>query len=202
MPRAGLSAALIAGEAAAMSDESGSDDVTLAALARRFGVAVPSLYKHVGSLDDVRRLVQLAALRELDAALRAALEEASLVREAVHGNSADAQPGSDPLPVLADAYRRFARNHPGRYRYLQRAPEEGDHEMEDAASRLVGSFLDVLARYGVTGEAAIHTTRIVRSALHGFVDLERQGGFGLPTDVDASFAALVEVLRPRAASAT
>ena len=39
----------------------------------------------------------------------------------------------------------------------------------------------------------MHVIRGLRSALHGFVDLEITGGFGLPEDVEASFALLVEV---------
>jgi len=40
----------------------------------------------------------------------------------------------------------------------------------------------------------VHAVRTVRSAVHGFVMLELAGGFGLPEDVDASFAHLVRVL--------
>jgi len=36
--------------------------------------------------------------------------------------------------------------------------------------------------------------RAVRAALHGFVVLELDGGFGLPDDVDQSFRFLVDAL--------
>jgi hypothetical protein len=36
--------------------------------------------------------------------------------------------------------------------------------------------------------------RVVRSALHGFVALELNGGFGMSLDLDASFDLLVETL--------
>ena len=42
--------------------------------------------------------------------------------------------------------------------------------------------------------AAIDAARALRSALHGFVDLENHGGFGLPVDVDRSFERLVSAL--------
>jgi Tetracyclin repressor-like, C-terminal domain len=32
----------------------------------------------------------------------------------------------------------------------------------------------------------VHATRAVRSALHGFVTLEAEGGFGLSQDVEVS----------------
>jgi hypothetical protein len=52
----------------------------------------------------------------------------------------------------------------------------------------------VLAGYGLEGQEALHATRAIRSALHGFALLEAEQGFGMPLDVDESFAALVAVL--------
>jgi len=36
--------------------------------------------------------------------------------------------------------------------------------------------------------------RAIRSALHGFVSLEREGGFGLPLNIDDSYDNLVTML--------
>ncbi len=63
-----------------------------------------------------------------------------------------------------------------------------------AAEQTVGVVLAVLAGYGLEGDEALHATRAIRSALHGFVLLEAQEGFGLPLDVDESFDVLVGVL--------
>ena len=46
----------------------------------------------------------------------------------------------------------------------------------------------------MAGDAAIHAVRVVRSALHGFVVLEHEGGFGLPLSLDDRFATLVEMI--------
>jgi hypothetical protein len=48
--------------------------------------------------------------------------------------------------------------------------------------------------YGLEGDDAIHAARAVRSALHGFVALEAGGGFGIPIDLDESYARMVAVL--------
>ena len=48
--------------------------------------------------------------------------------------------------------------------------------------------------YGFEGDDAIHAVRIVRAALHGFAALETGEGFGIPLDVDDTFARLVDVL--------
>jgi len=54
--------------------------------------------------------------------------------------------------------------------------------------------LAVLRGYGLEGDDAVHAARTVRAALHGFAALETGGGFGIPLDLDATFARLVGVL--------
>ena len=179
MPRAGLSTASVVSSAAAIADAEGLDRLTLARVAAAAGVRTPSLYNHVESLDDVRRRVALLALRDLADALR---------------DAAVGRAGDDALVAMADAYRAYARRHPGRYAATQRAPAEGDEEMRAAAKGAVDVVLAILRGYGLEGDDAIHAARAVRSALHGFVALEAGGGFGIPVDLDESYARMVRAL--------
>ena len=55
-------------------------------------------------------------------------------------------------------------------------------------------FLATLRGYGLEHDDAIHATRIIRAALHGFVSLEAEEGFGIPLDLNDSFTRLVAVL--------
>jgi AcrR family transcriptional regulator len=179
MPRAGLSTAAVVAAAAEIADAEGLDRLTLARVAAAAGVRTPSLYNHVESLDDVRRRVALLALRDLADALR---------------DAAVGRAGDDALVAMADAYRAYARRHPGRYAATQRAPAEGDEEMRAAAKGAVDVVLAILRGYGLEGDDAIHAARAVRSALHGFVALETGGGFGIPVDLDESYARMVRAL--------
>jgi AcrR family transcriptional regulator len=179
MPRAGLSTAAVVAAAAEIADAEGLDRLTLARVAAAAGVRTPSLYNHVESLDDVRRRVALLALRDLADALR---------------DAAVGRAGDDALAAMADAYRAYARRHPGRYAATQRAPAEGDEEMRAAAKGAVDVVLAILRGYGLEGDDAIHAARAVRSALHGFVALEAGGGFGIPVDLDESYARMVRAL--------
>ena len=179
MPRAGLSTAAVVAAAAEIADAEGLDRLTLARVAATAGVRTPSLYNHVESLDDVRRRVALLALRDLADALR---------------DAAVGRAGDDALAAMADAYRAYARRHPGRYASTQRAPAEGDEEMRTAAAGAVDVVLAILRGYGLEGDDAIHAARAVRSALHGFVTLETGGGFGIPVDLDESYARMVRAL--------
>jgi AcrR family transcriptional regulator len=177
VPRAGLSRELVVAEAATVADELGYERLTLAAVAERFGVAVPSLYKHVAGLGALRRELALLAITDLGERLD----------RVVRADGAD-------LGALAHAYRDFARLHPGRYAATLRAVDPSDEEATSASDAVLTTVLTVLAGYELAGDDGIDAARTLRSALHGFVALERAGGFGLPRDVDRSFERMVEML--------
>ncbi len=179
MPRAGLSHDVVVREAADLADAVGWEQLSLAAVAARFGVRLPSLYKHVAGLDGLRRDVAVLATRDLGAALSAA---------------AVGRAGGDAVRALAGAYRTFAREHPGRYAASVRAPTAGDVEHQAAADAVLRVVLAVLAGYGLAGDDAVDATRALRAGLHGFVTLEAGGGFGLPRDVDRSYRRMVDGL--------
>jgi hypothetical protein len=63
-------------------------------------------------------------------------------------------------------------------------------------------ILAILRGYGLEGDDAIHATRIVRAALHGFVLLEANEGFRIALDLDETFARLVAVLDQGLTAAT
>lgn len=179
MPRAGITETRVIEEAEALADELGEENVTLAEIASRLGVKVPSLYKHVTGLPGVRASVEARAKGELgDVMARATVGVAS----------------GDAVTALARAYREWARLHPGRYAATLRAPDASDGASLAASERAVGVVYDALAGYGLTGDDAVDATRALRAALHGFVALEAAGGFGLPRDVDRSFDRLVAAL--------
>src|SRR5690606_16147986 len=98
--RAPLSRAVVVEEAARLADEVGWDRLTLAALAKRLGIATPSLYKHVESLDALLGEVALLSIRELT----------DVMRDAAVGRA-----GGDALRSVCAAYRRYVHEHPGRY---------------------------------------------------------------------------------------
>lgn len=183
MPRVGLDAETVVAAAAELADAEGLAALTLARLAARLGVRSPSLYAHVGGLDDLRTRLAVRGARELTAALQAA---------------ATGRSRSDALHAVADAYRAYARVHPGTYAATQSAPgTEPDPALEEyasAAADLVAVLVAVLQGYELHDEDAIHAVRTVRAALHGFVSLEREGGFALPIDLEESYRRLVVML--------
>lgn len=87
-------------------DEAGHESaITLRAVARRVGIAAPSIYRHFPDQPAILLEVVQRAFAELDTALRTALDAA----------------GDDPrrrLSAICDGYLDFARDHPERYRTM------------------------------------------------------------------------------------
>ncbi len=177
MPRAGLDADAVVAAAAALADAVGLSHLTLARLAAALGIRTPSLYAHVDGLGDLRARLGARGARELSAALQVA---------------AAGRARGDALRAVARAYRGYAHAHPGTYAAMQIASDT--EEFAAAGAEVAGLIVAVLRGYGLEGERAIHAVRAIRSALHGFVSLEREGGFGMPVDVDDSYDDLVTML--------
>ncbi|GAA4596224.1 TetR/AcrR family transcriptional regulator [Planotetraspora phitsanulokensis] len=179
MPRAGLDAAAVVAAGAALADEVGFAGLTMGLLAERVGVRTPSLYKHIDSLEALRHGISVQAKRELG----------NTLARAAAGRS-----GPDAVHAIADAYRRWALDHPGRYVATVRAPAADDEEDRSASDEALQILLDVLSGFGLSDARAIDAARTLRSALHGFVSLESAGGFGLPREVSRSYRFLVDTL--------
>ncbi len=190
MSRAGLDAQAVVAAAASLADDDGLEELTLAGLADRLGVRSPSLYAHVDGLSDLRSRLATRGARELTAALATAAEDRA---------------GPDAMRAVANAYRAYAHEHPGTYAAIQRAPgadPDPDPGFVGAAADLVDVLVVLLRGSGRNDDDTIHAVRIVRAALHGFVSLERAGGFAIELDLDETYARLVDVLDRGLASQT
>ncbi|MEK8106967.1 TetR family transcriptional regulator [Micromonospora sp. M12] len=100
MPRQGLTSARVSAAAAELADSVGLSRLTIAAVARHFGVSDAALYVHVRSRDALIEQV----------AVRAAATFADELAIAVAGRA-----GHQALVGYGDAWRSFAVTHPGQY---------------------------------------------------------------------------------------
>ncbi|HQA67206.1 MAG TPA: TetR-like C-terminal domain-containing protein [Aggregatilineales bacterium] len=168
-----LTREIVVERAAQMADKAGAlDEVTLTVLAADLGVRTPSLYNHVEGLEDLHQALAMYGLRQLIERLRAA---------------AAGLAGREALVAMADAYRRFAREHPGIYPLTLRAPDPGEEALAALGDELLHMLLLVLASVGLHGDDALHAVRGFRALLHGFATLEAAEGFKLSLDRDESF---------------
>ncbi|MEI9988674.1 MAG: WHG domain-containing protein [Rhizomicrobium sp.] len=164
-------------EATALVNRHGLDGLSMSDLAQAMNVRTPSLYSHVAGLDEVKRLLALHGLAELNAA----------AMRVTIGKS-----GPDAVRALLNGYRDFAERNPGLYAATVPTPPRADREWSGAVDLLMSTFLAALQQYGLRGADAVHALRGLRSLVHGFVSLEAAGALKHPVDRDESFAWLVE----------
>lgn len=178
MPRAGLGSASVTGAGAALADEVGFPRLSMGLVADRLGVKTPSLYKHVGGQADLAHRIAVLAADELGEAMG----------DAVRGRA-----GSQALAAAAAALRTYVTHHPGRYDALNSARPTGpDDPLVAARQRVLAPLAAVLHGYHLPEAQKIPALRMLRSVLHGYVTLEASAGFQLDTDVDDSFAWVVD----------
>lgn len=179
MGRAGLDVHVVLQAAITIADSSGLESLTIAKLAASLGVKAPSLYNHIESLDRIKDgLTTQGLLMLLDR-----------TRDAMAGVA-----GKDALDALGRSQRQFAKDHPGLWAATQLPVAGWSDASQRAADAYLTLALAVLRGYGITGDAAIHAIRVIRSSLQGFIDLELGGGFGLPLDLDLSFSTLLRMM--------
>jgi AcrR family transcriptional regulator len=96
----------IVAAAVELLDETGDESaITLRSVARRVGIAAPSIYRHFPDQPAIMLAVVQRAFAELETRLRAGLDAA----------------GNDPrqrLFAVSHTYLRFAQDHPERYRTM------------------------------------------------------------------------------------
>ena len=176
----GLTVEQVVEAAAEIADRDGLDALSLATVASALGVKSPSLYTHVRGLAGLRRQLALHGSRLLAIELAASVEGLD---------------GPDALRTIAEQLRKFAHRHPGLNNSFLPAPTP-DEDPEVAAALLepVTVIASVLDGMDVDPTTVIPLIRALRAAVHGFVDLELKGGFGLPDNIDDSFTTTINLV--------
>ncbi|MEO6886734.1 MAG: TetR-like C-terminal domain-containing protein [Jatrophihabitantaceae bacterium] len=155
--------------AADIIDERGFAGLSLTVVAEGLGVRVPSLYKHIAGIDDLRdRLGQLA--REQ---LRSEVQAAAINLF-----------GREALLGLLRGYREYATAHPGRYAAFIGLPSTSPSEL---LARVIGECAVPAVQVPVV-------TLAVRSVIRGFVGLSATGAISAGRESDAVFAAILDLL--------
>ncbi len=162
-----LRADIVAGAAAVLEETGNEDAVTLRAVARKVGIAAPSIYGHFADRDQMLLAVIAEAFDELDTALAAAAVSAG-------------QGAADRLQVVCGAYLEFAAQRPHRYRVMfdrHRSGEVGDVNQPRPPDQLVGAaaferLIDAVAQHPrASGGSPLEPAIALWVALHGYISL-------------------------------
>lgn len=168
----------IVSAARALLEDDGLGGLTMQAVAHRVGVRAPSLYKRVGSRDELIQLVAEASLSDL----------------------ADQLASASSLEELADRFRAFGHANPAAFQLIM-SPGAGipvaRPEFGAAASRPVLELAGALAG----ADNALEAARTLTAWAAGFVSMELNGSFNLGGDVERAWRFGVRSLAAAMASA-
>ena len=160
-------------------DRDGAENFTLSKVAEAADVTLPALYRHVDNVADLWRGLGLATRRELSERLAYSILGLS---------------GLDAVEAVAFAWRDYAMAHPGRYRSTERHPVVGDRELTAAVDRVVDLLAASLRGFELDDDERTDRALILRSALHGFMIFQLDGGNPYPERTDLTFDRLVDVV--------
>ncbi|WP_424949821.1 TetR/AcrR family transcriptional regulator [Deinococcus sp.] len=143
-------------------EDQGLEALSMRPLAEALGVRASSLYRHVAHREALLSLLS---------------EEAAVqLRGALEGAAVSEAPGRPALEALSRAFLAFAQRRPQLYAlmHLPRPPESGAGESQRLWQFVLGR---VSRASGLPDDTA--GTVALWAFLHGYVELERSGLFGL-----------------------
>lgn len=160
MAKKGLNHEAIIDAAVKLIEEKGYDNFSLRELAGRLGVQPASLYNHISGINELYTAVALRA------------------SEILHAILTDATEGKAPDPAFVNgiyAYRTFTEERPELYKALINMPSPDDEQVRMASFHSFEPLRKVVRSYGLKGKDPTHFTRMLRSFIHGFVELKGNG---------------------------
>jgi AcrR family transcriptional regulator len=146
-------------------EEHGPEGLTMRAVAGRVGVKAPSLYKHFPDKDELETALIAEGFRQTATVFSAATADST-----------------DPLSSLAEAYRRWATEHPHLYRLMTHKPLRRELLPEGLEA---SAALPLVEAVGGDPDLA----RAVWAMAHGLTSLELAGRFPPDADVAAAWRA-------------
>lgn len=178
MARKGLDSEMIISTAAQLIEEKGYANFSLNELAAKLGVKTASLYNHIESIREVNSKISRLAVNRLH----------QLLENAIFEKNRD-----HALLSLATAYRNFAKDNPELYKAVIRLPSSEDDQLKESGAEVVEPIIAVLKQYALDEFDMIHLSRALRSALHGFVEMEEAGFFRKhDANIDDSYKKMIE----------
>lgn len=178
MARKGLDSKIIISTAAQLVEEKGYDNFSLNELAVKLGVKTASLYNHIEGIGEVNSKVSIIAVSRLH----------QMLEQSIAGKERD-----QALLSLTLAYRDFAKANPELYKAVIKLRSSDDDQLKESGAQMVEPIMTVLKKYSLDEWDMIHFSRALRSAIHGFVEMEEAEFFRKhDANIDESYKKMIE----------
>lgn len=179
MAKAGIYKDTVIKTAVRLANEKGLESLSMKILAEELGIQPPSLYNHIGSLEELKRELMLSGWREL---------EQRLLR------SAAGIGGWEAFRAMCREFYRFAVENRGVFNAMLWYNKYSDSSTMSATEELFTYFYRTMAGLNISREKSEHLMRTIRGFLEGFALLVNNGAFGHSASIDESFEISLDVL--------
>ena len=179
MARMGLDKNAVISRAAQLANDIGLDNITLKALANDLNIQPPSLYYHIGGLDDLKKELMIYGWLQME----------DQILEAVAGIS-----GYDAIEVICREFVKYATENPGVFNAMLWYNKFENDKTNNATKKLFSVVFKVFSSLNITQEDSDHLMRTFRSFLEGFALLVNHNAFGNPISINDSLDLSLKVL--------
>ena len=179
MARMGLDKNAVICRAAQLANDVGLENITLKALANDLNVQPPSLYYHIGGLDDLKKELMIYGWLQME----------DKILEAVAGIS-----GYDAIEVICRTFVKYATENPGVFNAMLWYNKFENDETNNATQKLFSVVFKVFSSLNISQEDSEHLMRTFRSFLEGFALLVNHNAFGNPISINDSLELSLKVL--------
>ena len=179
MARMGLDKSAVISRAAQLANDVGLENITLKALANDLNIQPPSLYYHIGGLDDLKKELMIYGWLQME----------DQILEAVAGIS-----GYDAIEVICREFVKYATENPGVFNAMLWYNKFENDKTNNATKKLFSVVFKVFSSLNITQEDSDHLMRTFRSFLEGFALLVNHNAFGNPVSINDSLDLSLKVL--------
>ena len=179
MARNGLDTNMIISRAAQLVNEVGLENITLKMLADDLGIKSPSLYNHIGGLEDLKMQLMIYGWKEME----------QRIIQSVIGIS-----GYDAIRAGCYAFYEYATENPGIFNAMLWYNKFLNMDTMEATSGLFSVLFKVTSSFNISEENCNHIIRTLRGFLEGFSLLVNNKAFGNPISITESFVLSMNVL--------
>lgn len=179
MARMGLDKNAIIYRAAQLANDVGLENITLKALANDLNIQPPSLYNHIGGLEDLKKELMFYGWHQVE----------EQIIGAVAGIS-----GYDAIEIICRTFLEYTTTNPGIFNAMLWYNKFENDESQNATTKIFSVAFKILSSLNISQENSEHLIRTFRSFLEGFALLVNHNAFGNPISINDSFELSLKVL--------
>lgn len=158
--------------AAKLSNHVGLENLTLKMVADELKIKSPSLYNHISSLEEMKRLLMIYGWKNL---------ETKMIDAAI------GVAGYQALRNMCWAFYDYAINNKGVFNAMLWYNKYDNEEANQATQKLFDVLSKVMRPLYLSDDHINHSIRTLRSFLEGFALLVNNNAFGNPLSIQESF---------------